>query len=88
MNPLIAITTIPLPTFDTVLVEALTLKTLVDYGTSYTNMEFFGSESMIGSDVLDIGSRNARRQRGVGDMNSLGNPGQFDLPNVQDVSSI
>lgn len=51
-------------------------------------MALFGTESMIGSDVLDIGSRNARRQRGVGEMNSLGNPGQFDLPNVQDVSSI
>jgi hypothetical protein len=51
-------------------------------------MAYFGTESMIGSDVLDIGSRNARRQRGVGDINSLGNPGQFDLPNVQDVSLI
>jgi hypothetical protein len=57
-------------------------------------MAFYGTESMIGSDVLDIGSRSARRQRGgVGmmestDMTTLGNPGQFDLPNVPDVSSI
>jgi hypothetical protein len=53
--------------------------------------------SMIGHDILDIGSRNAdmraRRQRGdVGlegaVMNTLGLPGQFDVPNVADVSSI
>jgi hypothetical protein len=51
--------------------------------------------SMIGHDILDIGSRNAdmraRRQRGgVGlpgaEMTTLGNPGQFDVPNVPDVS--
>jgi len=54
---------------------------------------------MIGGDILDIGSRKAemraRRQRGGGlgvaglplDLAALGNPGQFDVPNVPDVSS-
>jgi hypothetical protein len=48
---------------------------------------------MIGNDILDIGSRSAdvraRRQRGdVGLPSSvvLGRPGQFDVPNVPDVS--
>ena len=60
-------------------------------------MDFaFGPEPplMIGHDILDIGSRKAqaKRQRGsLGDaMNpaplELGMPGQFDIPNVDDVS--
>jgi hypothetical protein len=52
---------------------------------------------MIGNDILDIGSRKAemraRRQRGglgldPAEMTTLGNPGQFDVPNVPDVSAI
>ena len=43
----------------------------------------------IGNDILDIGSRKARRGRGdpfaINPM-TLGNPGQFDLPAVADVS--
>jgi hypothetical protein len=48
-------------------------------------MAFFGPESAIGSDILDIGSRKAltKRQRGIGV--DLGVPGQFDVPNVPDV---
>lgn len=48
---------------------------------------------MIGSDILDIGSKKAdmRSQRGrrhpdVPLMHIAGEPGQFDLPNVPDVS--
>lgn len=58
-----------------------------------------GHSTAIGHDILDIGSRKgqARRQRGAGiigdDMspapiNMTGMPGQFDLPNVDDVSSV
>jgi len=57
----------------------------------------FGS-AVIGGDVLDIGSRKAemgtRRQRGVGASSLgpaplvLGAPGQFDVPNVEDVRRI
>ena len=49
---------------------------------------------MIGSDILDIGTRKARRQRGdpffvaPPAALTLGAPGQFDLPNVPDVSQI
>ena len=43
--------------------------------------------AFIGNDVLDIGSRKARRaQRGPPEMTMMGTPGQFDLPNVADVS--
>lgn len=46
----------------------------------------------IGNDILDIGTRKSRRQRG-GDLLSapsaaFGAPGQFDVPNVPDVSSV
>lgn len=44
--------------------------------------------AMIGNDILDIGTRKARRQRGDPLMPpalTLGAPGQFDLPNVADV---
>ena len=58
-----------------------------------------GHSSAIGHDILDIGSRKgqARRQRGAGiigdDMspapiNMTGMPGQFDLPNVDNVSTL
>jgi len=65
-------------------------------------MDFgFSSGPVIGSDILDIGSRKAqaRRQRSAGLIGgdddglmttapvTLGMPGQFDLPNVEDVSS-
>jgi len=46
--------------------------------------------TFIGSDILDIGTRKARRQRGdplAPTMMSIGAPGQFDLPNVPDVSA-
>jgi hypothetical protein len=42
---------------------------------------------MIGNDILDIGSRKARRQRGD-PMLTMGAPGQFDLPNVANVCSL
>jgi hypothetical protein len=43
--------------------------------------------AIITSDVLDIGSRKGRRNRGgMGPDMAMGNPGQFDLPNVADVS--
>jgi hypothetical protein len=46
--------------------------------------------TMIGNDILDIGTRKARRQRGdiLAPALSLGVPGQFDLPNVPDVSNL
>jgi hypothetical protein len=47
------------------------------------------STAFIGNDILDIGSRKARReQRGmvVSPQMMMGTPGQFDLPNVADVS--
>lgn len=57
----------------------------------------FGT-AVIGGDVLDIGSRKiemgTRRQRSVGASSMgpaplvLGAPGQFDLPNVEDVCRI
>ena len=45
--------------------------------------------AFIGNDILDIGSRKARRQRGdpmAPGLLTMGAPGQFDLPNVPDVS--
>ena len=46
--------------------------------------------AVIGSDILDIGSRKARRQREdlVAPGFAFGAPGQFDLPNVADVGHI
>ena len=43
--------------------------------------------AMIGNDILDIGSRKARRQREdpMAPGFAFGAPGQFDLPNVADV---
>lgn len=43
--------------------------------------------AVIGSDILDIGSRKARRQREdlMAPGFAFGLPGQFDLPNVADV---
>jgi hypothetical protein len=45
--------------------------------------------AIITSDVLDIGSRKGRRNRGgmMGPEMTMGTPGQFDLPNVADVST-
>ena len=51
------------------------------------------STTSIGNDILDIGSRKAlaKRQRGTDPLSpaplALGMPGQFDLPNVDDVSN-
>jgi len=55
-------------------------------------MAFFGPhQPLIGNDILDLGSRKAemraRRQRGLEEL-ALGAPGQFDVPNVPDVSSV
>lgn len=57
----------------------------------------FGN-AVIGGDILDIGSKkaemSARRQRGLGGSSMgpaplvLGTPGQFDVPNVEDVSKL
>ena len=47
----------------------------------------------VGNDILDIGSRKARRQRGdpmdpsVSSLMMAGAPGQFDVPNVSNVCS-
>jgi hypothetical protein len=43
--------------------------------------------AVIGNDILDIGSRKGRRQRGnpMAPALAMGIPGQFDLPNVADV---
>jgi hypothetical protein len=47
----------------------------------------------VGSDILDIGTRKARRQRGdpmdpsVSSSMMMGLPGQFDVPNVSNVCS-
>jgi len=55
----------------------------------------FGSSLAIGNDILDIGSskfdrRNDERAIGSGAMMppslTLGDPGQFEIPNVADVS--
>jgi hypothetical protein len=54
---------------------------------------FFGPP-LIGNDILDVGSRKAdlqarRRQGEMGISNEMmlsGHPGQFDVPNVPDVS--
>jgi hypothetical protein len=45
--------------------------------------------AVIGNDVLDIGSRKNRRQRGsFAPQVTMGMPSQFDLPNVPDVSRV
>jgi hypothetical protein len=53
---------------------------------------FGGATCIVGNDILDIGSRKAegaKRARGL-DMPPMealmGNPGQFEVPNVSDVS--
>ena len=51
--------------------------------------EFMGP-AQIGNDILDIGSRKARRERGADPMVPLsalmmGGPAQFDIPNVSNV---
>jgi hypothetical protein len=55
----------------------------------------FGSSSAVGNDILDIGSskfdrRNDQRAIGSGAMMppslTVGDPGQFEIPNVADVS--
>lgn len=54
----------------------------------------FGASATIGGDILDIGSREFDRrsdQRAVGSgamvpRVALGEPGQFEVPNVADVS--
>ena len=55
-------------------------------------MAFFGptapTTSMIGSDILDIGSRKALAKRQRGMKAELGIPGQFDVPNVDNVRSM
>jgi len=66
------------------------LAVLVVVGRSQSRM----TSTMIGSDILDIGTRKARRQRGdpffvaPPAALTLGAPGQFDLPNVPDVSQL
>ena len=55
-------------------------------------MAEFAGPMPVGNDILDIGSRKARRQRG-GDFGpmapssalTLGRPAQFDVPNVSNV---
>ena len=49
-------------------------------------MAFFGPVPPIGNDILDIGSRKALSKRQRGMKAELGVPGQFDVPNVADVS--
>lgn len=59
-------------------------------GTGYDNY----GQAAIGCDLLDIGSRRAEQRRCQDSAGShapptlsFGEPGAFDLPNVQDVSS-
>ena len=54
---------------------------------------FAPAGAMIGNDILDIGSRRARRQHddaaaGASSALMMGAPGQFDIPNVSNVSTI
>ena len=45
--------------------------------------------SFVGNDVLDIGSRKAAAHREATDaLVGVGRPGQFDVPNVMDVSAM
>lgn len=46
--------------------------------------------SLIGNDILDMGTRKGRRQRGdpMAPEMGFGAPGQFDLPNVSDVRTV
>jgi hypothetical protein len=68
----------PIAILVTDIVEALTclFRLTLRYGTYIQQCAFFGSESMIGSDVLDIGSRGDSEVLEI----TAGNPGQFDLP--------
>jgi len=49
-------------------------------------MAEFAPVHVLGNDILDIGSRKARRQRDADPMaplsSMMGTPGQFDIPNV------
>ena len=51
--------------------------------------EFAPANLYVGNEILDIGSRKARRQRGADPMapvsSMMGIPGQFDVPNVSNV---
>ena len=55
-------------------------------------MAEFAPANVVGNEILDIGSRKARRQRdefSVAKLASImGTPGQFDIPNVANVRSI
>lgn len=57
-------------------------------------MAEFAAPLPVGNDILDIGSRKARRQRGGFEPMAppsaltLGRPAQFDVPNVSNVSDI
>lgn len=53
-------------------------------------MAEFAAPMPVGNDILDIGSRKARRQRGGEPMAPssalmMGRPAQFDVPNVSNV---
>lgn len=56
-------------------------------------MAEFAAPVSVGNDILDIGSRKARRQRGSFEPMAphsalaLGRPAQFDVPNVSNVRS-
>lgn len=56
---------------------------------SLHHLHYIKMAAVIGNDILDIGTRKARRQRGdlLAPAVTLGAPGQFDLPNVPDVST-
>ena len=61
---------------------------MTDFATS-----FGPAPAFVGNDILDIGTRKARRgQRGDamavinGSASTLGKPGQFEIPAVHDVS--
>jgi hypothetical protein len=48
-------------------------------------MAEFAAPVSVGNDILDIGSRKARRQRAGEPTMMMGTPGQFDVPNVSNV---
>ncbi len=56
-------------------------------------MAEFAGPMPVGNDILDIGSRKARRQRGGEPMAPesalmMGRPAQFDVPNVSNVRTL